>query len=90
MTEVVIQNWPSQSIKIKLKPCSCGSSNIGEQGGGSVWIECNDCGECGPENGTYSGSIRRAAEDWNTKKHGVPSRNRKKSEWAKRAGRRSS
>ena len=72
MADVMIPNWPKPTIVMRLKPCSCGSRNVSAQGGGCVWIECSDCGETGPENGPYPSSVRRAAEDWNTKKHTPP------------------
>ena len=80
MAEVVIPNWPDPRIVIQLKSCSCGSDNVDAEGGGYVWIECDDCGECGME----SKSMRGAAEYWNTRRHDTPARNRKKNERAKR------
>lgn len=61
MSVVSIPNWPDPTIEIKLAPCSCGSKDVGAQGGHYAWIECNKCQRTGPEYRRLS----TAAHEWN-------------------------
>jgi len=84
MAKVTIPNWPNTPIEITLNPCRCGSENVIADGGGCVWIECEDCGETGPEHE----SLRVAAEEWN-RLHAQPEKSNETPE-CERCGRKKS